>query len=447
MERTSILSNLCKNYKIIQDKIHGMMNISQLAMIIIDTPLFQRLRNLKQLGVCYLVFPNAVHTRFEHSLGAYHLAKKLLNNLIINSDIISLSEPLKNITYLHEYFDNNSYILDDYIRELICIAALCHDLGHGPFSHIFDDKFIPMISDKYNIDLVKHHEYRSCVLLRTIIKSTSLSNLITDDEIEFMCSLINPDKNKHQGYIYQIVSNTLNGLDVDKYDYLVRDSMSLGISIAFSFDKLINNAKVVNNKIVFPKHIDSDIINLFTTRHYMHRKIYSHKVVISIDILICQLMQLLEPELNIGRLLENLDENFINLTDDDILIRAKYSSNPDIKRLINNIITHNFYPILYSTTLDYSENVDIYLAKLFADKNITGDKLITCYHNIGYTNSKNPLHNIYVYTNKDNKLINLIDFNITKLLPNQYQEKILMIFYNGNKHDSEFIELRDLFQV
>ena len=97
MERSITLNNLCKNYKIIQDKLHGMMNISQMAMIIIDTPLFQRLRNLKQLGVCYLVFPNAVHTRFEHSLGAYHLAKKLLNNLIINSDIISLSEPLKNI--------------------------------------------------------------------------------------------------------------------------------------------------------------------------------------------------------------------------------------------------------------------------------------------------------------------------------------------------------------
>ena len=97
-------------------------------------------------------------------------------------------------------------------------------------------------------------------------------------------------------------------------------------------------------------------------------------------------------------------------------------------RSINNIITHNFYPILYSATLDYSEDVDIYLTKLFADKNITRDKLITYHHNIGYTNSKNPLHNIYVYTNKDNKLINLTDFNITKLLPNQYQEKLLMIF-------------------
>ena len=75
-----------------------------------------------------------------------------------------------------------------------------------------------------------------------------------------------------------------------------------------------------------------------------------------------------------------------------------------------------------------------------------GDKLITCYHNIGYTNSKNPLHNIYVYTNKDNKLINLTDFNITKLLPNQYQEKILMIFYNGNKYDSDFTDLKTMFQ-
>ena len=180
------------------------------------------------------------------------------------------------------------------------------------------------------------------LLLKKIINNSILKDLIQPQEINFINNLINPDKSIHQGYIYQIVSNTLNGLDVDKYDYLVRDSMSLGISIAFSFDKLINNAKVVNNKIVFPKHIDSDIINLFTTRHYMHRKIYSHKVVISIDILICQLMQLLEQELNIGQLLENLNENFINLTDDDILIRAKYSTNPDIKILINNIRDNYF---------------------------------------------------------------------------------------------------------
>ena len=465
MSRITQLNNLCKNYKIIQDKIHGMMNISQLAITIIDTPIFQRLRNLKQLGVCYLVFPNAVHTRFEHSLGAYHLAKKLLNNLIINSEQEELTKPLYDIKELHKYFtekyvDKNSINLDDYIKELVGIAALCHDLGHGPFSHVFDDKFLPLIQLKYNIDKYKHHEDRSCILLRKIINSTILKDLILAEEVEFMCSLIN---GKRYGYLYQIVSNSLNGLDVDKYDYLTRDSMSLGINIAFSPDKLINNAKVIDNIIAYPKHIDSDLINLFTTRHYMHRKIYSHKVVISIDLLICNLMKLLDGEatfaheLNIGRIIENIEINddFNNLTDDDILIRAKYSNNSDIKNLVNRIITHNFYPILTSETLYYDINIDKHIEQSlhtlkFNANQINFDdydenKLLITYHTIGYTNSKNPLENIYVYANKDNKLYNLTEFCITKLLPEHYQEILLMIFYNGCKYSPEINKYKELF--
>ena len=465
MSRITTLNNLCKNYKIIQDKIHGMINISQLAIIIIDTPIFQRLRNLKQLGVCYLVFPNAVHTRFEHSIGAYHLAKKLLNNLIINSEQEELTKPLHDITELHKYFtekysDKNNVNLDDYVKELVCIAAICHDLGHGPFSHVFDDKFLPLIQDKYNIEKYKHHEDRSCILLRKIINSTILKDLILAEEVEFMCSLIN---GKRYGYLYQIVSNSLNGLDVDKYDYLTRDSMSLGINIAFSPDKLINNAKVIDNIIAYPKHIDSDLINLFTTRHYMHRKIYSHKVVISIDLLICNLMKLLDGEatfaheLNIGRIIENIEINddFNNLTDDDILIRAKYSNNSDIKNLVNRIITHNFYPILTSETLYYDINIDKHIEQSlhtlkFNANQINFDdydenKLLITYHTIGYTNSKNPLEEIYVYANKDNKLYNLTEFGITKLLPEHYQEIILMIFYNGCKYSPEISKYKELF--
>lgn len=447
MHRITKLNKLCKNYKIIQDKIHGMMNFSQLAINIIDTPLFQRLRNLKQLGLCYLVFPNAVHTRFEHSLGAYYLSKSLLNNLIINLDQDELIKPLENIIELQTYFnEKNKVELDDYIKELISIAALCHDLGHGPFSHVFDDKFLPLINNKYNFNDKKHHEIRSCIILKKIINSTDLKDLITSDEINFMCSLINPDKSIHQGYIYQIVSNSLNGLDVDKYDYLTRDSVSLGINIAFSPNKLINNTKVINNIIAFPKQIDSDIINLFTARHYMHRKIYSHKVVISTDLLICNLMQLLDDKLNIGKIIENLETNddFVNLTDDDILIKSKYIDDINIKTLINNLITHNFYPILYSTTLDSNINIDEYINNLLIDKSQYQNKLLISYHNIGYTNNKNPLDNIYVYTNKDNKLINLKKFNITKILPCNYQEKLLMIFYNGSKCDTEYYELKKL---
>ena len=77
MSRIVNIQELCKKHKNIHDSIHGMISISKAASLIIDHPIFQRLRNLKQLGACSYVFPNAVHTRFEHSVGTYHLCKKL----------------------------------------------------------------------------------------------------------------------------------------------------------------------------------------------------------------------------------------------------------------------------------------------------------------------------------------------------------------------------------
>ena len=104
--------------KIIFDIIHGFIEIDELALSIIDKPEFQRLKNIKQLGVVHHVFPSATHTRFEHSLGVYYLAGELLVNLKNNQPEINLSK-----------------------REiqLVKIAGLCHDLGHGPFSHLIDN--------------------------------------------------------------------------------------------------------------------------------------------------------------------------------------------------------------------------------------------------------------------------------------------------------------------
>ena len=108
--------------------------------MIIDTCEFQRFRYLKQLSTCYFAFPNAIHTRFEHSIGTYHICKKMLQTLKNKSKQSEL-DIIKNVPELELYFNENnitSNYLTPFIMELVAIAALTHDLGHSAFSHLFD---------------------------------------------------------------------------------------------------------------------------------------------------------------------------------------------------------------------------------------------------------------------------------------------------------------------
>ena len=124
--------------KLIYDPIHGYITFNSLELNIIDSSIFKRLQNIKQLGTCHYVFPGANHTRFSHSLGTCYLAGKLLES-------IHQRQPDIGITARE--------------IQLVKIAGLCHDLGHGPFSHTFDNVVIPYLKDHnipFNID--SNHE-------------------------------------------------------------------------------------------------------------------------------------------------------------------------------------------------------------------------------------------------------------------------------------------------
>merc|ERR1712023_161504 len=125
---------------------------------------------------------------------------------------------------------------------------------------------------------------------------------------------------KKQHFIYQIVSNNLNGLDVDKFDYLNRDAHMMNIK-EHSADstRLIEDVYVIDNKICYSKNSYMDVINLFYSRYNLHKDIYQHKVVISIQFMISEIMKLLNPYLEIDKAIFNM-EKFIGLTDSSIMI-------------------------------------------------------------------------------------------------------------------------------
>jgi HD superfamily phosphohydrolase len=405
--------------KTIYDSIHGSMNISKLAQHIINNKIFNRLRNLKQLGLTYLVFPNAVHTRFEHSLGTYHLTNKFLNNIKSNTDKLELDKLEIN---------DKKVELNDRLIELISIGGLCHDLGHGPFSHVFDDVYIKMNISDNNPN--NHHEYRSCKLLELIYNDDEyIRKEISSEELEFIFTLINPDKNMHKGWAYQLISNNLNSLDVDKYDYLTRDSKMLGIPISFNLDRVLNNAKIIDNNICYSKNIDVDIINLFQSRHYLHRKVYLHKITVAADFM---MNELLKDNENILRIRESLIDlnKFIRLTDDYVMIMCEMFGNKDV---IDRYIKHDFYKLVSSYTSkdkydnfdDFDDNKDGRISRKYKS-----NEYIIGRFKIGYIsgNKKNPLDDIYLYKSKNNDVILLKDSNTTILIPENYQEYITMIY-------------------
>lgn len=393
------MDKLIEEIEYITDNIHGNIPITFMAKRIIDTEIFQRLRNISQLGVVKYVFMNANHTRFEHSIGTYHLTGLLTSKIqqVIKQDDLFLS--LNDISHLRDYlnitYPDGNYKLDNFLKELIKIAGLVHDLGHGAYSHLFDE----IIHQSLNTGHINAtHEKRSTLLIEMIIKNDELlRKYITPKLINFIQSLIVNTSNK-KTFIYQIVSNSLNGLDVDKFDYLTRDTFMLGIKNNFDFSRLINQIKIINKNICYPQQAIYDIINLYETRYKMHKIVYNNPTVIGIQLILMRIMKHLNLLLNIENSILNMND-FIKL-DDNYIIKSInillniYKDNIDLieaNKLLQRINTRNFYKLVSAIT--NLKNID---------KNTIDAKYIIFQTQIGYISGKkpNPFKSIYIYNTK-----------------------------------------------
>ena len=377
------------NNKQIYDPIHKFISLTPLMIKIIDTYEFQRLRDLKQLGATYFVFPSATHTRFEHSLGVCHLVEIVLNELKKNQVELNIDERL---------------------IELVRIGGLIHDLGHGPFSHLYDHYV--------KLDDEDEHEQRGINIFKSMVSKYNLD--LTNEEIEFICNIIEPPDELKNNWLYQIVNNKINHIDVDKIDYIMRDSYHIGFQYN-DFSRLLTMIKVLeynnNSVLTYNDKLEQDIYLLFSSRYRLHKQIYSHHAVKAFEYLLIPILKKIKAT--------NID--FIDFTDSVVLSRI---NSKHIKEL-ENIYSRNL-PILIGEKIIIGH---CNKSKLDLLKQIDSNYILDIIKiSLASNNNEDPLANVYYFNNKSNNVYTLVSENNSFIIP-YYKSETIIRMYSKNKTD------------
>jgi hypothetical protein len=240
--------------KILRDPIHGYIELSKCAERLIDTEYFQRLRRVNQLSFSNLVFHGAEHSRFGHSLGVYHLAV-LLNETLLKNE-------------------------ENEIKDEFSIAGLLHDIGHHPFSHSFERvlKFNRIDREKYD-----HEEYSV-----KIIEDTEVGIIIEEEGIskENILHLLKGSytEKAHLQYLNSLISSEF---DIDRLDYLVRDSHYCGVTYGVvDIERLFHSLEPKDDKIIINEKGMHSAEMYVLSRYYMYTQVYTHRTTRAFDIML-----------------------------------------------------------------------------------------------------------------------------------------------------------------
>jgi uncharacterized protein len=370
--------------KIINDPIYGFVTIpGDLIYDLINHPYFQRLRRIKQLGLTNLVYPGALHTRFHHAIGAMHLMQEA---------ILTLKQKDIEITALEE--------------EAALIAILLHDVGHGPFSHALEHSIVKGIS----------HETISSLFMTRLNKEFK-------GRLDLAIKIFN---NKYKKYfLHQLVSSQL---DMDRLDYLKRDSFFTGVSEGvISSERIIKMLSVVKNHLVVEHKAIYSIEKFLIARRLMYWQVYLHKTVLGAETLLVNILKRAKEVASEGKSLfatpafqiflknnysksdfeKNTDllEQFSKLDDTDVMASIKAWADDEDKilaRLCHNLLNRKLYKVEI-------QNNPISIAY----KNQLLLKVAKAYHI-----TKQEAQYFVLTDNVNNSAYNANNFNITILMNN-----------------------------
>lgn len=237
-------------FKSIRDPLYGFVRLSEQETDAIDVYAYQRLRWIKQLSHAYVAYPTAVHTRFEHSLGAAHIAGRMCEKLdICGEDVRSVR-----------------------------MAVLLHDIGHGPMSHLFES-----VLKKINPGMHDIHEFIS----RSIISTDEELDTILGSQKEEVMEILSGGRGKESGDLSILADVTAGNLDADKLDYLRRDSFHAGVTYGqFDLERILHTIRRTDGSYsrvcVDKKGIDA-VENYRLARYLMHAQVYKHHARLAAD--------------------------------------------------------------------------------------------------------------------------------------------------------------------
>ena len=301
---------MAKAWSFIKDPIHGYIRISETERTIVDTRPVQRLRRLRQLAGSEFVYPAANHSRFEHVLGAMHLAGSL-------SDVLPTH-------------------LDAHDREQLRLAALLHDVGHGPFSHVFE----PL--------MVKHLKKTHEDFVPWLVNETEVADKLSKagfDARKVGLLAVGRLRDRRRPYLDQIISSSV---DIDKMDFLVRDSFHTGAGYgSIDVHRFLYTMDIINGNLSVDGRAVATLESFLLARLESFRTIYFHRASRAVQIMLVQALEAAKDELDL--LTYDKPDDYLKL--DDYKVWTELKDCKESRRIMQDLEARRLLKCAYEKTV------------------------------------------------------------------------------------------------
>lgn len=366
--------------KKIYDPLYGLIELNEIENLVIDTPLFQRLRYIKQLGLAHYVYPTVTHNRFSHSLGVFYITNKI--GLILQRQ--------------------NQDLFNNYYLKNLKMAALLHDIGHFPYSHVLEfnenDDAFDSIPEFFKMP---HEELGIYIIKNSYLKDILVNN-DSDYNIDLICNLILGNDIADNPILNRIINWEL---DADRLDYLLRDSYFSGVKYGLvDLDYLINSFEIYNEKLVINEKASRSIENFLIARFSLYDRLYTHKTSSFFDCILKKVSSYF--------LKEKLYPSFYNFNQLDEIIKTEEKSEKFYELTDNSLFNTLF--------TKYND-----LKKEQPEEN----NILLNLRTILFRKKTYQINSYQFITNKSTGLIELADFKILKIIDpliKEYEDDIFI---------------------